>query len=140
MVKDAEKLKVKYKKLNESDGPTFKIDNDPRYTKIGKFLSHTALDEIPQLINIIKGEMSFVGPRPLPIGEAKKISKKYEKRFSVLPGMTSLWVVRGTDHSSFAKWMQLDLEYIKRKNWQYDLQILIKTGRMVVKFITNSFK
>lgn len=137
MIKDAEKLKSKIKNLNESDGPAFKIKNDPRYTKIGKLLSHTAFDEVPQLLNIIKGEMSFVGPRPLPINEANKIPQKYAGRFSVLPGMTSLWVVKGTDHSSFAKWMRLDLEYVKKKNWYFDTRILLKTGIMVLKMIVN---
>ena len=76
MVTDAEKLKEAITNLNEADGPVFKIKNDPRYTLIGKFLAHTGLDELPQLINIVKGEMSFVGPRPLPINEANKIPKK----------------------------------------------------------------
>jgi len=133
MVTDAENLKSKIKNLNESDEPTFKIYNDPRYTKIGRLLAHTGLDEIPQLINIIKGEMAFVGPRPLPIDETKKISKKYERRFSILPGITSLWVVKGTDHSSFKKWMEDDLEYINNKSFWYDLKIIILTIWMLLK-------
>jgi len=137
MVENADKLKNKYQKLNQSDGPTFKISNDPRCTKIGKFLRKIALDEIPQLINIIKGEMSFVGPRPLPIDEAKKIPKKYEVRFSVLPGMTSLWVIKGANHSSFKKWMEDDLEYVEKKNWRYDIEILLKTGAMVLRMIVG---
>jgi len=75
----SEEQQKKLQKLNEADGPAFKIHDDPRFTKIGKFLAHTALDELPQLINVIKGEMSFVGPRPLPVEEAKKVPKKYEK-------------------------------------------------------------
>ena len=138
MVKDAENLKSKIQNLNQSDGPTFKIQNDPRCTKIGRFLRQTACDEIPQLINIIRGEMSFVGPRPLPIDEEKKIPSKYDLRFSVLPGMTSLWVVKGANHSSFKKWMEDDLEYVKNKSFFYDLHILIRTAKMVLKMFVNS--
>lgn len=133
MVEGAENLKSKIQNLNEADGPVFKIHNDPRYTKIGRFLAHTGLDEIPQLINIIKGEIVFIGPRPLPIEEANKVPKKYELRFSVLPGITSLWVIRGADHSSFKKWMEDDLEYIKNKNFFYDLKIIILTLWLLLK-------
>jgi lipopolysaccharide/colanic/teichoic acid biosynthesis glycosyltransferase len=80
MVKEAKNLKKKYFHLNEADGPVFKIRDDPRYTRVGKFLSHTGLDELPQLINILKGEMSLVGPRPLPVDEEKQIPKKWQKR------------------------------------------------------------
>jgi len=136
MVEDAENLKSKIQNLNEADGPAFKIYDDPRYTKVGRFLAHTGLDELPQLINIIKGEMSFIGPRPLPVEEAKKIPKKYQKRFSVLPGIGSLWVVRGTNHSSFDKWMALDLEYIKNKSFFYDLKILLLTAWLIIRLLT----
>ncbi|NMB57430.1 sugar transferase [Candidatus Beckwithbacteria bacterium] len=135
MVEGAETQKSKLKAQNEADGPAFKIRNDPRYTKVGRFLAHTAIDEIPQLWNIIRGEMSFVGPRPLPVDEAKKIPKKYEKRFSVLPGMTSLWIVCGADHRSFKKWMELDLEYVKKKSLWYDVKIFFQTVVMVIKFV-----
>lgn len=135
MVQDAENQRLKIKDQNEANGPVFKIRNDPRYTKIGKFLSHTAIDELPQLINIFKGEMSFVGPRPLPIDEANKIPKKYERRFSVLPGMTSSWIIRGAHKLTFKKWMELDLEYLKKKSFFYDLSIFIKTIITVLKLI-----
>lgn len=111
MVGNAEELQSKYAHINEADGPVFKIHSDPRYTKVGKFLSHIGLDELPQLINIIKGEMVFVGPRPLPVEEAKKLPKKYSARFSVLPGITSFWVIKGSHKMSFDKWMQLDIQY-----------------------------
>lgn len=133
MVENAEHLRSKIYHLNEADGPVFKIDNDPRYTKIGKFLAHTGLDELPQLINIIKGEMAFVGPRPLPVTEAIKVPKKYDRRFSVLPGVTSLWVVKGADHSSFIKWMEDDMEYIKNKSFLYNLKIIILTLWLLLK-------
>lgn len=133
MVVDAESLKSKIYHLNEADGPVFKIQNDPRYTKFGYFLAHNGLDETPQLINIVKGEMAFIGPRPLPIEEAKKVQKKYEQRFSVLPGISSLWVVEGTDHTDFDRWMKLDLEYVKNKGLWYDIKIAIKTIWLLIK-------
>lgn len=137
MVPQAEKMKKKYRFLNEADGPVFKIRNDPRYTKLGKILSHTGLDEFPQLINIIKGEMSFVGPRPLPIDEAQKIPQKYKERFSVLPGITSLWVAKGAEHSSFSRWMEMDLEYIRNKSLWYDLKILSKSVLMIIRLLIS---
>lgn len=133
MVKEAESLKFKIQNLNEADGPVFKIRDDPRYTKVGKFISHTGLDELPQFINIIKGEMSFVGPRPLPIEEARKVPKKYERRFSVLPGITSSWVIEGSHQLSFEQWMKLDLEYVKKKSICYDLEIAIKTIFLILR-------
>jgi lipopolysaccharide/colanic/teichoic acid biosynthesis glycosyltransferase len=81
--------------------------------------------------------MAFVGPRPLPVEEAKKVPKKYEARFSVLPGMTSLWIVRGADHQSFKRWMALDLEYVKNKSFFYDLKILLLTLELIIKLIVN---
>lgn len=137
MVEDAEDLRSKIQDLNEAEWPAFKIHDDPRYTKFGRFLAHTALDEILQLVNIIRGEMSFVGPRPLPVEEAKKVPKIYGKRFSVLPGMTSLWIIRGADHRSFDKWMKYDLEYVKNKSFFYDLKILFLTFELIIKLIIN---
>lgn len=138
MVDNAESIKPKIKSLNEVDGPVFKIYNDPRFTKVGKFLSHAGLDELPQLINIIKGEMDFVGPRPLPIEEAVKIPKKYEKRFSVLPGITSPWVLQGAHKLSFDQWMESDLDYIKNKSFWYDLVILGKSVFLILKLISKN--
>ena len=135
MVENAESLKPKIYHLNEADGPVFKIREDPRYTKLGKFLAKTGLDELPQLLNIVKGEMAFVGPRPLPIDEAEKIPKKYQKRFSVLPGITSLWVVRGAYHHNFEKWMRDDLEYVEKKNFWLDIKIVFLTTIFIVKLI-----
>jgi len=137
MVNDAEKLKNSYRDLNQADGPVFKIFDDPRYTKIGKFLSHTGLDELPQLVNIIKGEMSFVGPRPLPIDEAKKIPAKYKDRFTVLPGITSPWVVKGSHNLTFRQWMKLDLDYVKKRSVLIDLNIAIKTMLLIVQGLSK---
>lgn len=141
MPKNAENLKKKYQRLNEVDGPVFKIRNDPRYTKIGKILSHTALDELPQLVNVLKGEMALVGPRPLPVNEALKVPKKYQERFSVLPGITSLWIIKGAHRLNFEKWMELDLEYVKRRSLGYDIIIFTLTvldiGKLFLKKLFN---
>lgn len=135
MVESAESLKSKVYHLNQADGPVFKIHNDPRYTSIGKVISHTGLDELPQLVNIIKGDMSFVGPRPLPINEAKKVSKKYERRFLVLPGITSPWVVAGSHKLTFNQWMKLDLEYVKKKSFWYDIKIAVRTIVLIIRSV-----
>jgi lipopolysaccharide/colanic/teichoic acid biosynthesis glycosyltransferase len=120
MQKNAEKRKKSLLFLNEADGPVFKIQDDPRYTKIGKILSRLGVDELPQLVNIIKADMAFVGPRPLPFEESLRIPQKYQTRFSVLPGITSLWVVKGGHALSFKKWMELDSYYVKNKTlWLY---------------------
>lgn len=134
MVENAEDLKPKLKKFNEASGPVFKIRNDPRYTKVGKILTRSAIDELPQFVNIMKGEMAFVGPRPLPIDEAEQIPSKYEKRFSILPGLTSPWVVSGSHRLSFEKWMELDCDYAKNKNAKGDLIIILKTILLIMGF------
>jgi len=126
MIKNADKLQSVYKNENEVDGPAFKIWNDPRFTKIGKFLSHTGLDELPQLINILKGDMNFIGPRPLPIYEYNKIDLKYKKRSLVKPGILSPWVINGYHKNTFSDWMNSDLSYVKEKSWSYDFKILQK--------------
>ncbi len=133
MVKDAEVLKSSYLHLNQADGPVFKIFNDPRYTKIGKLLSKTGLDELPQLINIMKGDMAFVGPRPLPVDEAKQIPAKYHKRFTILPGITSSWVTKGSHKLSFEEWMELDIHYVKNHSLILDLHIALKTIVLLLK-------
>lgn len=124
----ADEEKKSLARFNEADGPVFKIKNDPRFTMIGKFLSTTGLDELPQLINVIRGEMALVGPRPLPIDEARKIEKRYASRFEVIPGLTSSWVVEGTHRVTFKKWMQLDLEYVDHKSFVLDIKIMFQTA------------
>lgn len=134
MVVNAQSLKSNIKHLNESDGPVFKIWEDPRYTFFGKILSHSGLDEILQLINIVKGEMSFVGPRPLPVEEANNVPERYRSRISILPGITSPWVISGTHSLTFKQWMESDLEYIKQKNIFQDLVIILITILLIVKW------
>ena len=134
----AEKDRNEYKKLNEADGPVFKIRKDPRFVGIGRFLARTGLDELPQLVNILKGEMNFVGPRPLPVYEYNKLKPWQKKRQLVLPGITSSWVINGKHKISFDKWMKSDLEYVKKKSFFYDIEILAKTFLMVLNIILKS--
>ena len=139
MVPNAEKLKNKYLNLNEAHGPVFKIRNDPRHTSVGRVLSKSAIDELPQLLNIIRGEMSFVGPRPVPLSEAKKVPKKYSARFFVLPGLTSPWAIKGAHQLSFKKWMDLDCEYAKSKNRYDDMRIILQTILIFTKYFLHLF-
>ncbi|MCL5797608.1 MAG: sugar transferase [Patescibacteria group bacterium] len=138
MVKDAENLRAKLRNLNEADGPVFKINNDPRFTGIGKVIAYIGLDEVLQLVNIVKGEMTYVGPRPLPVYEAVNVPREYQERFSVKPGITSLGIVRGTYNNSFKKWMESDLEYIKKRNLFLDIYILIFTVLYILKWSTKN--
>jgi lipopolysaccharide/colanic/teichoic acid biosynthesis glycosyltransferase/endonuclease/exonuclease/phosphatase family metal-dependent hydrolase len=133
---DADKTKKRCEYLNEADGPVFKIRNDPRLTGIGKFLSHSGLDELPQLINVVRGEMELVGPRPLPVEESKKIDKKYlSVRESVKPGIISLWVLGGYHKISFEEWMKSDMKYIKNKTGWGDVVIVIRGVGMLLKLV-----
>jgi lipopolysaccharide/colanic/teichoic acid biosynthesis glycosyltransferase len=116
------------------DGPVFKIKKDPRLTKVGKILTCTAVDEFPQLINVIKGEMVIVGPRPLPWDEAKRVPKRYQKRISVFPGITSSWIVKGSHNLTFKKWMELDLDYVNNHTVFQDLSIMVVTAMLMSKW------
>lgn len=136
----AEKEQGKYRSLNEADGPVFKIKNDPRLTKIGKVLCRSGLDELPQLFNIVKGEMALVGPRPLPINEAGMIDKKYRLRESVLPGIISVWVVNGHHQMRFEDWMKSDVEYAKNKNLKSDAMLIMKGAALLLKLTFREVK
>lgn len=127
MCREAEVIKKKYIKLNEADGPVFKIRNDPRLTKVGKFLFHCGLDEMPQFINMIKGEMVLIGPRPLPVDEEKKIDQEYSKyRNRVRPGILSPWILNGYHKMKFKDWMESDLDYINNKSLLGDMGIFFR--------------
>lgn len=134
MTSDAEKRQVEIEHLNEANGPVFKIRDDPRVTKIGKILRKTSMDELPQLFNVVKGEMSLVGPRPLPLRDYERFEENWQKRrFSVRPGITCLWQIQGRSELSFEKWIELDMEYIDRWSLLLDFKILIKTIPAVVR-------
>jgi exopolysaccharide biosynthesis polyprenyl glycosylphosphotransferase len=128
MVQDAEKLMGQVMHLNETQGPTFKLKNDPRITPLGKFLRKTSLDELPQLINVLVGDMSLVGPRPLPLRDYQGFSQDWHRRrFSVKPGITCLWQVMGRSSIGFDEWMALDIRYIDQWSVWLDLKILFQT-------------
>ena len=128
MTSDAEERQAEMEHLNEMSGPVFKIKDDPRVTKIGKILRKTSMDELPQLLNVLKGDMSLVGPRPLPIRDYKRFEENWQKRrFSVKPGLTCLVANSGRNELSFEKWIELDMEYIDHWSLLLDLRILVKT-------------
>ncbi|HWN09642.1 MAG TPA: sugar transferase [Pyrinomonadaceae bacterium] len=128
MCVDAEARMQEFEHLNEKTGPIFKITNDPRTTRVGKWLRKASIDELPQLINVVLGDMSIVGPRPLSVRDALRMEVAWQKRrFSVKPGLTCLWQVSGRSNLSFEEWMQLDLEYIDRWSLGLDGLILLRT-------------
>jgi exopolysaccharide biosynthesis polyprenyl glycosylphosphotransferase len=124
---DAEAMRDSIEHLNEVDGPVFKIQNDPRVTEVGKFLRRSSLDELPQLINVLRGEMSLVGPRPPLPEEVDRYDWMFRKRLSVKPGMTCIWQISGRSDVSFARWMRMDQDYVENWSLWLDLQILMKT-------------
>lgn len=128
----------RYRDLNQADGPVFKITSDPRFVGIGRFLANTGLDELPQLINIFKGQMSLVGPRPLPVREAKKLPRNQFVRHQVKPGITSPWVISGAHNLSFNRWMQLDRQYLKNASLGLDTAILAKTSLLILRSLFAS--
>ncbi len=127
MVKDADALKKGLRDRNQRQGPTFKITKDPRITWIGRFLRRYSLDELPQLLNVLKGEMSLVGPRPHPLDDFSAYTIEHLPRLDVTPGITGLWQVTARRDPSFQAGMNLDLEYIHRWSLGLDLRILLKT-------------
>lgn len=134
MTSDAEKRQADIEYLNEAGGPVFKIKDDPRVTKLGKILRKTSIDELPQLLNVLRGEMSLVGPRPLPVRDFTRFEQNRQKRrLSVKPGITCLWQISGRSELSFDKWIELDMEYIDRWSLLLDFKILIKTIPAVIR-------
>ena len=134
MVTNAEQFKHELAAMNEMSGPVFKITNDPRITPVGKFLRKYSLDELPQLLNVLRGEMSLVGPRPLPVDEVRRFNDfAHRRRLSVKPGLTCLWQIKGRNRiTSFDDWVRLDLEYIDNWSLWLDVSILIRTIPVVV--------
>ena len=129
MATNSEQLKHELESMNEMSGPVFKITKDPRITPLGKWLRKYSLDELPQLFNVLRGEMSLVGPRPLPVDEVKRFNDlAHRRRLSVKPGLTCLWQVSGRNEiSDFKDWVRLDLEYIDNWSIWLDLLILLRT-------------
>ena len=127
MVVNAEELKEKLQKQNEMSGPMFKMKEDPRVTKVGRFIRKTSIDELPQLINILKGEMSLVGPRPSLPNEVAKFEPWMLERLKVKPGLTCYWQVSGRNNIDFEDWMKLDIKYVKDRNLGLDIKLIFKT-------------
>jgi exopolysaccharide biosynthesis polyprenyl glycosylphosphotransferase len=132
MVENAESMRATLAASNQMDGPVFKVAGDPRVTPLGRFLRRTSLDEFPQLINVLKGEMSLVGPRPPLPSEVDSYEVWQRRRLSMKPGLTCIWQVSGRNRIGFQEWMRLDLAYIDNWSWALDLSILFKTIRVVV--------
>lgn len=127
MVSNAEELKEKLLKQNEMSGPMFKMKNDPRITKVGKFIRKTSIDELPQLLNVLKGEMSLVGPRPSLPKEVIKFEPWMLERLDVKPGLTCYWQVMGRNDIDFEDWMKLDIKYVHDRNFWLDIKLIFKT-------------
>ncbi len=117
---------------NQMDGPVFKLADDPRVTSLGRFLRRSSLDELPQLINVLAGDMSLVGPRPLPLHETAQLNDEHRRRLSMRPGLTCLWQVSGRNDLPFREWMALDLEYVDRWSLRLDAAILLRTIPAVI--------
>ena len=133
MVENAEELKSSLSGMNEQEGPVFKIKSDPRVTRVGKFLRETSLDELPQFINVLKGEMSVVGPRPPIPSEVEQYKRWQLRRLSMKPGITCIWQVSGRNDVKFEEWMKMDMDYID--NWSFfnDIKIIFQTVMVIFK-------
>ncbi|HIG0359175.1 TPA: sugar transferase [Clostridium sporogenes] len=131
MVIDAEEKLFGLKDQNEMSGPMFKMRNDPRITKVGKFIRKTSIDELPQLFNVLKGEMSLVGPRPNLPREVIKFTDYQKDKLLVKPGLTCYWQVTGRNNIDFEQWIELDIKYIRERNTWTDIKLIFKTVRVL---------
>ena len=125
MCKDAPKMRAAMESQNELDGPAFKIKDDPRVTKVGRFIRKTSIDELPQLVNILKGDMSVVGPRPLPTYETDQLTEAQRQRLLAKPGLVCYWQIQGRSDTSFDEWMQMDFDYINDASFCTDIKIIL---------------
>lgn len=132
MCVDAEEKKDELRKFSEQDGPAFKLKDDPRVTGLGKYLRKSCIDELPQLLNVISGQMSIVGPRPLPVVESQQCLPWQRQRLSVLPGLTCTWQAHGGRDVKFAEWMRMDLDYIEHRSFWSDIRLIGETALVVV--------
>lgn len=133
MYVDSEERLAELQKFNEKDGPIFKMKNDPRITPVGHFIRHFSIDELPQLFNILRGDMSIVGPRPALPQEVAEYSHADSIRLAVKPGLTCIWQVSGRSNLDFKEWMKLDREYIVKRNFLFDILLILKTIPVVLK-------
>ncbi|WP_088810292.1 MULTISPECIES: sugar transferase [Listeria] len=136
MIPNAEEKLAELLEHNEVEGAMFKMKHDPRITKLGRFLRKTSIDELPQLVNVLKGDMSLVGPRPPLEREVEEYSKRDLGRLAITPGCTGLWQVSGRNDVSFSEMVNLDLHYIQHVSFSLDMKILLKTVRVI--FVPNS--
>lgn len=127
MVVNAEELKEKLAAQNEMSGPMFKMKDDPRVTKVGKFIRKTSIDELPQLLNVLKGDMSLVGPRPSLPKEVAQFDEWMHRRLEVKPGLTCYWQVSGRNNIDFEDWMKLDIKYVDERSTWIDIKLIFKT-------------
>ena len=132
MVTNAEALKAQLAKTNEQTGPVFKMKNDPRVTRTGRFIRKYSIDELPQLINVLRGDMTVVGPRPPVPDEVAKYEAWQRRRLSVRPGLTCIWQVSGRNQISFEDWMYLDMQYIDHWSLAHDFNLIFRTVPVVI--------
>jgi len=139
MVVGAEIKQRALRARNESKGPVFKIRDDPRFTPFGKFLSHTGFDELPQVWNVLRGEMEFIGPRPLPVSEEHKLKSWMKERERIKPGIISPAILTGKYHKDFVAWMKSDVAYVRTKSVSVDALLLVRFMPFVVRLVLTEF-